>query len=63
MGDRWLTDLADVLYGAGLAVAEVDGWQYIARSSGGYSSGLPNHVMAHHTVSGRRRTGGPTCRT
>lgn len=52
MGDRWLTDLADVVAGAGLTVVQVDGWQYIARSSGGYGSTFPDHVMVHHTASG-----------
>lgn len=52
MSGRYLTDLADVVRGAGLVVEEEGGWQTRARSSGGYSSGRPNHVMAHHTASG-----------
>ena len=51
MGDRWLTDLADVLRAAGLDVTEDAGWQTRGRSSGGYSAGLPDHVMVHHTAS------------
>jgi len=57
---RYLTDLADVCRRAGLAVIEVgsgpsqqgDAWKNRARSSGGYSSGRPTHVMVHHTASG-----------
>jgi hypothetical protein len=59
MGDRYLLDLADVLRAAGLDVIEVDGWPHIARGSGGYSSGLPNHVMVHHTASGPSSDGWP----
>lgn len=51
MGDRYLTDLADVLRGAGLDVVELDGWQFRSRGSGGYDSGRPTHVMVHHTAS------------
>ena len=51
MGDRYLLDLADVCRRAGLSVTEVEGWQYRARGSGGYSSGKPDHVMVHHTAS------------
>ena len=47
----YLTDLADVLRDAGLAVVEVDDWQYRARGSGGYASGRPWAVMWHHTAS------------
>lgn len=48
---RYLTDLDDVLRAAGLTVIEVDGWKTRARSSGGYSTGRPTHVMIHHTAS------------
>lgn len=51
MGARYLTDLADVCRRAGLVVHEDNGWQTRARSSGGYDSGRPNHVMVHHTAS------------
>ncbi len=51
MGDRYLTDLADVIVVAGLAVVEYGDWRRRARSSGGYTAGLPNHVMVHHTAS------------
>jgi len=52
MGARWLTDLADVCRLTGYPVIEVDGWQTRGRSSGGYDSGRPSHLMAHHTASG-----------
>lgn len=48
---RYLTDLADVLRAAGLAVVEVPGWQTRARGTGGYAPGLPSHLMVHHTAS------------
>ena len=51
MADRYLTDLADVLRGAGLTVTELDGWRDRSRSSGGYDPGYPSHVMVHHTGS------------
>lgn len=51
MGSRYLEELADVCRYAGLIVYEVDGWQHRARSSGGYDSGRPTHVMVHHTAS------------
>lgn len=50
MAGRMLTDLADVLRGAGLVVVELDGWQHIARGSGGYD-GAPWCTMWHHTAS------------
>ena len=50
MGDRYLTDLADVARGAGLVVVELDGWRDRARSSGGYDGG-PVAVFHHHTAS------------
>jgi hypothetical protein len=59
MGGRYLTDLADVLRRAGLTVTEVDGWQTRSRSSGGYDSGRPTHVMVHHTASGPSSDGWP----
>ena len=52
MGDRYLTDLADVLAAAGLDVWETDGWRNRARGSGGYNPAAPGHVMVHHTASG-----------
>lgn len=51
MGSRYLTDLADVVRSAGLAVVEVDGWQSRARGSGGYDGDRPWVVMWHHTAS------------
>lgn len=51
MGSRYLTRLADALRAAGLDVVEVDGWQYRARSSGGYDGDRPWVVMWHHTAS------------
>ena len=51
MSGRYLTDMADVLRGAGLQVVELSGWQTRARSSGGYASGAPSVVMWHHTAS------------
>jgi hypothetical protein len=41
MGSRYLTDLADVIRAAGLAVIEEPGWQSRARGSGGYSTRSP----------------------
>ena len=60
MGSRYLTDLADVCRAAGLRVIEVgsgpsqvgDAWKSRSRSSGGYGSGQPSHIMVHHTASG-----------
>lgn len=58
MGSRYLTDLANVVRSiGGFAVQEEPGWQSRARSSGGYNSGLPNHVMCHHTASGSSSDG------
>lgn len=51
MGSRYLTDLAQVCRSIGVVVHEESGWQTRARGSGGYNSGLPNHVMCHHTAS------------
>lgn len=51
MTGRYLTDLADVVRGAGLDVIESDGWQTRARSSGGYADGRPWCVLWHHTAS------------
>lgn len=59
MSGRYLTDLADVCRGAGWPVIEVDGWPDRARGSGGYASGKPDHVMAHHTASGASSDGWP----
>lgn len=52
MGSRYLTDLADVVAGAGIVCQVEPGWESRARSSGGYSGGLPVAVMVHHTASG-----------
>jgi hypothetical protein len=64
MGSRYLTDLADVLRGAGLVVVEVggpstvgSGWKNRARSSGGYDSGKPTCIMVHHTASSTSASG------
>ena len=51
MGSRYLTDLANVVRGAGLVVQEEPGWQTRARGSGGYESGRPTSIMVHHTAS------------
>ena len=59
MGERYLVELAQVLRDAGLAVEEVDGWEHRARGSGGYGSGLPSHLMIHHTASGPGSDGWP----
>jgi hypothetical protein len=56
MGNRYLTDLADTCRAAGLTVIEVPGWQTRARGSGGYTAGLPSHVMWHHTASNTSAT-------
>lgn len=48
----FLTDLADVLRGAGLTVVELDGWQGRGRSGNSpYADGRPLCVMWHHTAS------------
>jgi peptidoglycan hydrolase-like protein with peptidoglycan-binding domain len=52
MGSRYLTDLADVVRGAGLECLEVSGWQNRGRSSGGFNSPEPTYIMCHHTASG-----------
>lgn len=57
MGSRYLTDLADVCRRTGYNVLELDAWQKRARGSGGFDSGRPNHVMAHHTASGASMDG------
>jgi hypothetical protein len=44
----YLTDLADVLRRAGLAVVEYPDWQSRANKSGGYGEGRPWGVMWHH---------------
>lgn len=59
MGSRYLTELADVVRAAGLVVTEEPGWETRARGSGGFSGGLPNHVMIHHTASGPSSDGQP----
>lgn len=51
MGDRYLTDLADVLRGAGLVVVEWSGWETRARGSGGFDGNRPWAIAWHHTAS------------
>lgn len=51
MGSRYLTDLAGLVRSLGITTIEESGWQTRARSSGGYDSGRPDHVMVHHTAS------------
>jgi len=51
VGSRYLDSLATVCRSAGLVVHEVDGWPRRARGSGGYDTGRPTHLMAHHTAS------------
>ena len=51
MGSRYLTELADWCRAAGLVTHEVDGWQYRARSSGGFDGDRPYCIMWHHTAS------------
>jgi len=51
MGSRYLTELADVLRGAGLVVIEVDGWGTRGRGSGGFDGDRPWVIMWHHTAS------------
>jgi hypothetical protein len=60
MGSRYLTDLADVVRGAGLAVVEDPAGRAGARV-GYYSGGLPCAVMIHHTASGPSSDGQPDC--
>ena len=49
-GTRYLTELADLLRGAGLSVKEYDGWRQRHRSTGGYNGG-PKGIIVHHTAS------------
>ena len=51
-GGRMLVDLADVLRGAGVAVEEVDGWPFRARSGAGFPQSGPAAIIVHHTASG-----------
>ena len=51
-GGHMLVELADVLRGAGVAVEELDGWQYRARSGAGFAASGPVAVIVHHTASG-----------
>ncbi len=61
MGNRYLTDLADVLRAAGCTVVELAGWPDRARSSGGYDGG-PWAVVWHHTASaGDGAADAPVC--
>ena len=57
-GTRYLTEMADLLRGAGLTVKEYDGWQRRHRSSGGYN-GAPKAIIVHHTASPRTWDGQP----
>src|SRR4249919_279023 len=58
MGSRYLTDLDEVCRRTGYPVTEVgsakstpgDAWKTRSRSSGGYDSGKPNHIIVHHTA-------------
>ena len=50
MGTLYLTNLADILYGAGLSIVEYGDWKTRARGSGGYDA-MPLCVMWHHTAS------------
>lgn len=67
MGSKYLTDLADVCRRVGINVIEVgsgpnqtgDAWKQRSRSSGGYESGRPNHIMIHHTASNASSDGWP----
>ena len=59
MGSKYLTDLAQVCRSTGAVVIEEAGWQSRARSSGGYNSGCPSHVMCHHTASNPSSDGQP----
>ena len=49
-GTKFLTELADLLRGAGLTVREYDGWQQRHRHSGGFN-GAPKGIIVHHTAS------------
>jgi hypothetical protein len=49
MGDVWLSDLGNVIRGAGLPVVEYSGWQSRSRDSGGYEQ--LRAVIVHHTAS------------
>lgn len=51
MGNRYLTALAEWCREAGLHTIEDSGWQYRARSSGGFDGDRPWCVMWHHTAS------------
>ena len=51
MGTVYLTELADWLRDAGLAVHEWGAWKTKGRSSGGFDPGKPWCVMWHHTAS------------
>jgi LysM repeat protein len=50
-GGDSLTDLADVLRGAGLTVTEMDGWTGRQRGGAGYNR-RPVGIIVHHTASG-----------
>jgi hypothetical protein len=57
MGERYLTELADVVRAAGLPCVEVDGWHSRSRSSGGFTSPQPSYIVCHHTASGAASDG------
>lgn len=59
MSGRYLTDLETVVRAAGLVTRCETGWESRARSSGGYATGRPTHVMCHHTASGPSSDGQP----
>ena len=59
MGSLYLLDLAQVCRSTGRPVHEVEGWTSRARGSGGYNTGKPDHVAAHHTASGPAADGWP----
>ena len=56
-GGRMLVELADVLRGAGVAVEEVDGWPYRARSGAGFPASGPvgDHRPPHRIRAGDGR--------
>lgn len=59
----WLTDLADVLRGAGLQVTEVEGWRtrgfHGGKRYGGPQMNRPQSGIIHHTAGPRQKPGGP----
>jgi hypothetical protein len=61
-GGRMLVELADVLRGGGLAVEEVDGWQFRSRTGAGYDPSGPVGIIVHHTASSAGNDGGEDVR-